>query len=354
MKNLIAFCLSMVSLSAVAQMNHYTVSYDGIPACNTTFTIKDTNGRELAKGKSDALGTFACDFEVNQLEAFILDAEPDKGKGWGLTIPMAVVQSYGMDYDIRIEEIEAWVQAGFEMQNEMVEDSKQMNNQMNEESGSIQGTEELALIGGIVKAGQKIGDAQFKIIKVSIARSCSDVELPKGKKGEDKKEAENPEVKEDKKAEKGEKAEKEEKNKSEKSGNSKKDKKAVEEQAENSKEDKKEAERAEKERLEAERLEQERLEEEAELAAEDLNFTSEELAAMGFIDLNKKKAWCSTAIDRNKLKLKTRSSFLSPEEITAIENRILELETAVMSIDTELDRRAAEKDAKKAEKESEN
>jgi hypothetical protein len=85
-----------------------------------------------------------------------------------------------------------------------------------------------------------------------------------------------------------------------------------------------------------------------------LNFTSEELAAMGFMDLNKKKAWCSTAVDRNKLKLKTRSSFLSPEEITAIENRILELETAVTSIDAELDRRAAEKDAKKAEKESEN
>ena len=362
MKNLFVVISIILSGNSFAQSTNYTVTYEGMPACNTTFTISDTNNRVLGSGKSDASGTFSCDYDIENIEAFLLKAEPDKGKGWELQIPIEAIEAAGADYDIPLENVENMMKEAFEMQNEMLGEANEKNDEMNRQSGSIQGTEELGIIGGVVKAGQTLGDAQFKLIRVSIGRSCADVATSTTKKPEENKKGTesvntvNGAKKVDKEDKKDQKTEDKVQDKpiKEEPTLSKKDQKAQEEaELAKAKEAEKEAERMEKERKEAELKEQERLEEEAEAAAEDLNFTEEEFAQMSLIDLNKKQAYCETAILRNKMKLSTRSAFLKEDEKTKIENRIKELETAIASIEGELARRKAESEAKKAAKEAE-
>jgi hypothetical protein len=362
MKNLIFAILTILEGNSLAQSTNYTVTYEGAPACYTTFTISDTNNNILGSGKSDASGTFSCDYDVENTDVFLLKATPEKGKGWELQIPIEAIESAGADYDIPLENVEAMMKEAFEMQNDMLGEANEQNDEMNRQSGSMQGTEELGIIGGIVKVGQTLGDAQFKLIRISIGKSCADaansmIKIPEGNKkgtetnntGNDAKQVNT----EDKKDEKTEDKVQDKQTKEE-PVLSKKDLKAQEEaELAKAKEAEKEAERIEKERKEAELREQERLEEEAEAAAEDLNFTDEEFAQMSFVDLNKKQAYCETAILRNKMKLSTRSAFLKEDEKATIENRIIELETASAAIEGELARRKTESEAKKAAKEAE-
>ena len=362
MNKLFTLVLIILSGNSFAQTTNYSVSYDRIPACNTTFTISDTNNIVLGSGKSDASGTFSCDYDVEKIDVFLLKAEPDKGKGWELRIPIEAIESAGADYDIPLENVEAMMKEAFEMQNEMLGEAGERNDEMNRQSGSIQGTEELGIIGGIVKVGQTLGDAQFKLIRVSIGRSCADVATSIIKKPEENKKgtvttnADNDanQVTTNDKKDQNTSDQSQDKPIKEEPALSKKDQKAQEEaELAKAKEAEKEAERMEKERKEAELKEQERLEEEAEAAAEDLNFTAEEFAQMSFVDLNKKQAYCETAILRNKMKLSTRSAFLKEDEKATIENRIIELETASAAIEGELARRKTESEAKKAAKEAE-
>lgn len=371
MKKIAAVLLLFLSGSAFSQSTSYTVSYDGMPACNTTFTISDTNKRMLGTGKSDESGTFSCDYDVENIGVFVLKSTPDKGKGWELQIPLEAIEASGTGYDIALENVEAMMNEAFEMQNEMLGGAEEQNEEMNSESGSNMGSEELGMIGGIVKVGQKMGDAQFKLISASIAKSCSDVPNPVLKKpSNDKKgnaneqvagskpvKAKGAEEDDDDEEFTSEKAPKNSEKNAEKTPEkeeptiSKKEQKEMEEAAAAAEAARvKEEERLEKERQEQERIEQERIAAEEEAAAEDLNFTPEELAQMSDLDLSKKEAWCEAAIGRNKMKLSVRGGLLKPDEKTEIENRIKELETASATIKAESDRRKAEKEAKKEKK----
>lgn len=354
--------------NVISQATNYTVSYDGVPACNTTFTISDTNKRVLGTGKSDESGTFACDHDVERTGVFLLKASPDKGKGWELRIPFEALETSGMGYDIVLENVEAMMNEAFEMQNDLIGGAREQNEEMNRETGSSEGTQELELIGGIVKAGQKIGDAQFKVIRLSIGKSCSDAASTTLKKNDkalkvdekhnstdgkhqakpDSESGENARVK----TEKTEAVKVQESSEKPEASISKKEQKEKEElEAQQARDAEKEAARLEKERKEKERLEKERIAAEEEAAAEDLNFTPEEFAQMSIIDLNKKQVWCEAAIGRNTLKLKTRSALMKPEEKAAIESRVKELEAAVNAIKMELDRREAAGKANKENKE---
>ena len=363
-KSTILLPILFFSGNVLSQSTSYTVSYDGVPACNTTFTISDTNKRVLGSGKSDESGTFSCDHDVEKTGVFLLKASPDKGKGWELRIPLEALENSGMGYDIALENVEAMMNEAFEMQNEMIGGAREQNEEMNRETGSAEGTQELELIGGIVKAGQKVGDAQFKVIRLSIGKSCSDaasatlkktdkvLKVEEKQKSTDSKQIAKPDSESVEKAQV--KEEQTEAVKGEKSSdkpeakNSKKEQKAKEAlEAQQAKDAEKEAAKLEKEQKEQERIEKERIAAEEEAAAEDLNFTPEEFAQMSNIDLNKKQVWCEAAIGRNTLKLKTRSALMKPEEKVALETRIKELEAAVNAIKMELDKREAAENANK-------
>lgn len=354
MNRFFTFLLLASTGSSFAQTSTFTVTYDGIPACNTLFTVENAKGKEIGSGKSDMWGKFSCQCRLDNDEDFTLNAEPDKGKKWSLDIPMEMIDHFGTNYTIKIEKIEELVSGAFDDQKNIMKGAEDMNSDMNRQTGeSDTGVKEIQLIKGIAKTAEVVGESQFKIIKVSIGRSCIGTN-EKGSEGGEGVEATQQSVGATAESEKSESVTSEKQEVKSAPELSKKEQKALEEEeAAKAKEAKKEAERLEKERKEAERLEQERIEAEEEAAAEDLNFTPEEFGQMSNFDLNKKRTYCTTAADRNRMKLKMRSALLKEDEKKALEARIVELENAAVTIDAELARRKTEEDAKKAAKESE-
>ncbi len=68
-------------------------------------------------------------------------------------------------------------------------------------------------------------------------------------------------------------------------------------------------------------------------------YTAEEIAQLSTFDLKKLKMDCNTIIGKRKLKLKTKSSFLSPAEKTAIQTEIDELTKQIELAEAELTKR---------------
>lgn len=76
--------------------------------------------------------------------------------------------------------------------------------------------------------------------------------------------------------------------------------------------------------------------------ADKYEYTPERLANMSNNDLKKKKLGLKSDLSKKKLKLKTRRNAMSPNELTALEKDIEDIETAIEVIDAEINNRKGE------------
>jgi hypothetical protein len=170
------FSLAIVllfSFPAISQTK-FQVTYNGDPACNTVFTVTDTSERVVyGSGTSDENGVFSCNCNIDDNAPALLKADPvEKGAKWTLMLPtMGTINGISVDYEVKIEEIEATIREAMDAQNEMLGESKKQNSSMNS-GGETTGESEIAMIGGLVKTGHTLIDSQFKLIKNSMSKSC--------------------------------------------------------------------------------------------------------------------------------------------------------------------------------------
>lgn len=92
---------------------------------------------------------------------------------------------------------------------------------------------------------------------------------------------------------------------------------------------------------------------EEELAA-DYEYTKQELADMTTMKLKKEKVSLKSTLSKRKVKLKTKKKFMSPNEVTALEEEISKLEAAIATLQAEIDAKDGDDEGEEEQKEEEN